>query len=453
MPRRAPTPACAGQTLVDGRAPLSAAAQAGAGAARSPCYHARHALARRAEDAPLLEIFDTLTGQKRPFEPIEPGVARMYVCGITPYDVGHLGHALTFVAFDTVRRYLEFQAYDVRHVQNITDIDDDMVRKARELAISIPELTERNHAVYLHEMDALNVQRPDAFPRVSASIPAIIELIEQLVAGGFAYAADGYLFFDTARTPEYGALSGRTRDELLHGPRGDSHPTEPEHLKRQPLDFLLWQPSNEPDAHWPSPWGVGRPGWHIECSAMSRATLGERIDIHGGGKDLRYPHHDSEIVQSQCASGLTPCVGTWMHIGTLMLQGVKMSKSLGNLIKVSDLLADGHSPDAIRLALLGTHYRADHDWDPAALDEWERRAALLRRAADGPGGPPDPLLVQSRRLRFMDAMDDDFDTPRAIDVLVSIAEDIVARRLHGETAVPTLVELAGVLGLRLGREG
>jgi len=409
--------------------------------------------ARARGGPPLLEIFDTLTGQKRPFEPLEPGVVRMYVCGITPYDVGHLGHALTFVAFDTARRYLEFQGHEVRHVQNITDVDDDMVRKARELGISIPELTERNHAVYLREMDALNVLRPAAFPRVSGSMPEIVALIERLVAGGYTYVADGYVFFNTSRTPGYGALSGRTRDELLHGPRGDSHPDEPEHLKRHPLDFLLWQPFAEPDAHWPSPWSVGRPGWHIECSAMSRAALGDRLDIHGGGKDLRYPHHDSEIVQSEAASGQAPYVGMWMHVGTLMLQGVKMSKSLGNLIKVSDLLADGHSPDAIRLALLGTHYRADHDWDPAALAAWEAKAALLRRAADGPGGAPDPLLVQARRLRFMDAMDDDLDTPRAIAVLMSIAEDIVARRLHGETAVPTLVELAGVLGLRLGREG
>jgi cysteinyl-tRNA synthetase len=395
-----------------------------------------------------------MTGRKDVFTPLEPGVARMYVCGITPYDVGHLGHALTFVAFDTIRRYLEFQSYEVHHVQNITDIDDDMVRKARELGISIPELTERNHTIYLQEMDALNVQRPDVFPRVSQSIPQIIDLIAELFARGHAYAVEGHVFFDVTTAPRFGALNGMTLAQLRTSPpRSDSIPAEPQHLKRDPLDFLLWQPSNEADAHWPSPWGEGRPGWHIECSAMVRANLGDRIDIHGGGKDLRYPHHESEIVQSECATGATPYVGTWMHIGTLLLDGVKMSKSLGNLVKVSELLAQGHSPDAVRLGLLGTHYRADHDWSADELERWEQRAALLRRAVDAPGGRPDLLRVEPRRLRFMDAMDDDFDTPRAIEVLISIAEDLEAGRLHAATAVPTLVELADVLGLRLGREG
>jgi cysteinyl-tRNA synthetase len=377
----------------------------------------------------------------------------MYVCGITPYDVGHLGHALVFVTFDVVRRYLEFNSYEVRHVQNITDVDDDMVRKSRELGVSIPELTDRNHAIYLREMDALNVLRPMAFPRVSQSIPAIIELVQLLVARGHAYVVDGYVFFDTATCSEFGALRGLSRDELRNAPANDSTPEEPDHLKRDQLDFLLWQPSEAPDAQWASPWGIGRPGWHIECSAMARATLGDRIDIHGGGRDLLYPHHDSEIVQSQCATGEAPYVNTWMHVGTMKLDGVKMSKSLGNLIKVSDLLADGHSPDAIRLNLLGTHYRDDHDWDAAELQRSEERATALRQAVESPGGRPDALRVQHQRLEFMEAMDDDFNTPRAIEVLFSIAAGIESGRLHGETAIPTLIELADVLGLRLGREG
>ena len=395
-----------------------------------------------------------MTGRKEPFTPIEPGGVRMYVCGITPYDVGHLGHALTFVTFDTVRRYLEFLSYDVRHVQNITDIDDDMVRKGRELGISIPELTDRNHSIYLREMDALNVQRPIVFPRVSEYMPQIIALIEELMARGHAYVVDGYVFFDAKTAPRFGALNGLTIEQLRTSPpRSDSIPDEPHHLKRDPLDFLLWQPCTDADAHWDSPWSVGRPGWHVECSAMARANLGPRIDIHGGGKDLRYPHHESEIVQSECASGETPYVGIWMHVGTLMLEGVKMSKSLGNLVKVSELLAAGHSPDAIRLSLLATHYRADHDWTEAELQHFEERAATLRRAVESPGGAPDRLRVEPRRLQFMDAMDDDFDTPKAVAIIGAIADDILAGRLHGETAVPTLVELAGVLGLRLGREG
>ncbi|RLT28461.1 MAG: cysteine--tRNA ligase [Chloroflexi bacterium] len=395
-----------------------------------------------------------MTGTVDPLETVEPNVARMYVCGITPYDVGHLGHALTFVVFDTVHRYLEFCSYEVLHVQNITDIDDDMIRKAKELGTDIPTLTDRNHSIYLAEMDALNVQRPMAFPRVSESIPQIIELVQSLIDNGHAYVVDGYVFFDATSAPRFGALNQRTLEQLrTDPPKSDSIPSEPAHLKRDPLDFLLWQPCTEADAHWDSPWGEGRPGWHVECSAMVRATLGNRIDIHGGGKDLRYPHHESEIVQSECASGEAPYVGTWMHIGTLMLDGVKMSKSLGNLVKVSELLTEGHSPDAIRLGLLGTHYRADHDWSNDELEGWERKASLLRTALHAPGGGPDRLRVESRRLEFMDAMDDDFDTPAAIEILVRIAEDIIAGQLDATTAKPTLVELADVLGLRLGREG
>jgi cysteinyl-tRNA synthetase len=302
-------------------------------------------------------------------------------------------------------------------------------------------------------MDALNVLRPLAFPRVSGSIPEIIELIQLLLARGHAYVVEGHVFFDTSSCTEFGTLSGLSRDDLRKGPISDSTPEEPEHLKRDPLDFLLWQPSEAVDAQWASPWSIGRPGWHIECSAMARASLGDRIDIHGGGRDLQYPHHDSEIVQSECATGATPYVGTWMHVGTMKLEGVKMSKSLGNLVKVSDLLGDGFSPDAIRLNLLRTHYRDDHDWDIEELRRSEEIATALRRAIESPGGPPDLLRVQPRRLEFMDAMDNDFDTARAVEVLRSIAADIESRRLYGETAIPTLIELSDVLGLRLGREG
>ncbi len=376
----------------------------------------------------------------------------MYVCGITPYEVGHLGHARVFVCFDTVRRYLEFNSYEVRHIQNITDVDDDMVRVSRELGIGIAELTERNQQIYLQEMDALNVLRPDAFPRASECVDGMIEMAAGLIASGHAYEVEGHVFFDTSTTPDFGALSGRDREQLLNF-ESDSMPEEPEELKRDPLDFLLWQPSSYEGVSFPSPWGVGRPGWHIECSAMARAALGDRIDLHGGGGDLRYPHHDSEIVQSECATGEAPFVSQWMHIGTSMLDGVKMSKSLGNLIKVSEVLARGHTPDGLRLYLLGTHYLRDQDFDAAELDRWEDRAAALGRAAAAEGGPPDRLRVQPLRNEFMTAMDDDFDTPRAIEVLLRIAEGVEGGRLSGETAIPALLELADVLGLRLGREG
>jgi cysteinyl-tRNA synthetase len=352
-----------------------------------------------------------------------------------------------------LRRWLEHTGNAVRHIQNITDIDDDMVRKSDELGISIAELSERNHAIYLDEMDALNVLRPDAFPLVSDTMPEIIEMVEQLIDRRFAYEVDHYVFFDISKTPQFGALAGMTVEELRTAPRTDTMPDEPDHLKRDPLDFLVWQPSTAEGATFESPWGPGRPGWHIECSAMGRANLGDRIDIHGGGRDLRYPHHDSEIVQSECATGIGPYVQYWVHNGTMGLDGVKMSKSLGNLVKVSDLLGQGASPDAIRLMLLGTHYRLDRDFVADDLAGWERTAAKLRAASEARGGPPDQLRVQAYRNAFSNAMDDDLDTPAAIGVLEEIADGLEAGRLSSETGVPTLLELADVLGLRLGREG
>jgi cysteinyl-tRNA synthetase len=349
-----------------------------------------------------------------------------------------------------VRRYLEFQAYEVQHIQNITDVDDDMVRVSRERGLSIAALTEENHAIHLREMDALHVLRPTAFPRASEYIDSIVAMVEELVARGHAYEVEGHVFFSAASAEHFGELAGCTPAELRAAPRTDSMPQEPEHLKRDPLDFLLWRPGTEPGASFESPWGPGRPGWHVECSAMARATLGEQIDIHGGGTDLIYPHHESEIAQSEGATGRRPFTGTWMHIGTMQLRGVKMSKSLGNLVKVSELLERGHSADALRLLLLSQRYREDHDFDEGALAGCEEQIATLRRALAALGGPPDALRVQPWRNAFMEAMDDDFNTPRAIGVLAEIAEGLLDGRLHGETAVPTLRELGGVLGLELG---
>ncbi len=376
----------------------------------------------------------------------------MYVCGITPYDVGHLGHALTYVVFDVVRRYLEFQSHEVRHIQNITDVDDDMVRVSRELGVTIAALTDTHHEVFLKEMDSLHVLRPDDYPRVSANIPEIIELVEQLIEGGHAYAIEGHVFFEASTAPDFGALSAKSAGELRDAPRTDTMPEEPDELKRDPLDFLLWQPSDYPGAAFDSPWGRGRPGWHVECSAMVRTSLGERIDIHGGGRDLIYPHHESEIVQSQCVTGAAPFVRYWMHVGTVTLDGVKMSKSIGNLITVDELLAAGHTPDAIRLYVLSTPYRDPQDYSEQTLAKWELRADDLRRGVESEGGPPDELRVQPLRNEFMAAMDDDFDTPRAIEALTRIATGIESGRLAAETAIPTLRELADVLGLRLGAE-
>ena len=411
------------------------------------CYDGHPRPPARSRSPALLRIYNTLTGRPEPFRPRERGVVRMYVCGVTPYDVGHLGHALTFAVFDTVRRYLEFQAFEVRHVQNITDVDDDMVRVSRESGLSIADLTEQNHRVHLREMDALRVLRPMDFPRASDHIGPIVAMVEELLARGHAYAVEGHVFFSAASAEHFGELAGRTPGELRAAPRTDSMPEEPEHLKRDPLDFLLWQPGTYPGASFDSPWGAGRPGWHVECSAMARATLGEQIDIHGGGSDLVYPHHESEIAQSEGATGRRPFAGTWMHVGTMRLDGAKMSKSLGNLVKVSELLARGHDPDALRLALLSRHYRADHDFSESALVACGERLGTWRRALEAPGGPPDALRVQPWRNAFMDALDDDFDTPRAIAALSGIAEGLLEARLEAATAGPTLRELAAVLGV------
>ncbi len=353
-----------------------------------------------------------------------------------------------------MRRYLEFQAYEVHHIQNVTDVDDDMVRVSDERGISIAALTEENHAIHLYEMDLLHVLRPTAFPRASENIESIVEMVRELVTRGHASEVDGHVFFSAASAEHFGELSGCTLAELRAAPRTDSMPEEPEHLKRDPLDFLLWQPGTVPDASFESPWGYGRPGWHVECSAMARVALGEQIDIHGGGMDLIYPHHESEIAQSEGATGHRPFAGVWMHVGTMQLDGVKMSKSLGNLVKVSELLERGYSANALRLLLLSKHYREDHDFDMGVLTACEEQIAMLCRALEAPGGPPDGLRVQTWRNAFMEAMDDDFNTPHAIGVLMEIAEGILNARLHGKTAVPTLRELASVLGLQFdtGRE-
>lgn len=372
----------------------------------------------------------------------------MYVCGITPYDVGHLGHALASVTFDTLRRWLEHNAYEVTHIQNITDVDDDMIRKCHELGLSIADLTERNHAIYLQEMDALNVARPDHYPLASETIPEIIEMVARLIESGHAYEVDGYVFFDVTRTPDFGQLLGLTGDDLRDF-RNDSMPAEPTELKRWPLDFLIWQPCEEPGASFDSPWGAGRPGWHIECSAMAQKWLGPQLDIHGGGKDLRYPHHDSEIVQSEAATGQRPYVRVWMHNGTMQLSGEKMSKSLGNLVKVSELLAEGFTGNGLRLSMLAHRYRDDRDFDRDTLREWETTARTLEQAARAHGERQDHLRVQPYRNAFQDAMDDDLDTPRAIQALTEVAEQLLAGQMDATTGAATLVELGEVLGLRL----
>ena len=396
------------------------------------------------------KLYNSKTRTKELFIPLDEGKATMYVCGITPYDVGHLGHALVYSVQDTLHRWLDFSGYEVTHIQNITDIDDDMIRKSVELDISIADLTEKNHSIYLEEMDALNVMRPDKFPLVSDYIQDIVQSIIILEQQGFAYNVDGYVFFNTSNTRSFGILSGYSFDKLSTMPRTDTMPDEPEHLKVNSSDFLLWQPSQHPEAMYDSPWGKGRPGWHIECSVMARSNIGDQIDIHGGGKDLAYPHHDSEIVQTESLTGAKPAVSYWVHNGTMQLNGEKMSKSLGNLVKVHELLNDGFTGNAIRLSLLMEHYRDDRDFSKDQLSQAHSDIKLFKNAVKKNHTESKGLIkLQSLRNVFMDAMDDDLNTPLAIDALRDISTLIVADEISSKMGASAILEMSQVLGLDL----
>jgi cysteinyl-tRNA synthetase len=319
--------------------------------------------------------------------PLELGErVTLYVCGITPYDAAHLGHAFTYSAFDTLVRFLRGRGHEVAYCQNVTDVDDDVLRRAARNGEDYLELGRRETAAYLRDMDALNIARPTYFPKATEEIPSMVELAAQLAAAGNAYEVDGTLFFDVTTFPSFGDLSGlgqREQHELLAERGGD--PNDPR--KRHPLDFVVWQRSGPGEPAWDSPWGRGRPGWHLECSAMSRRYLGTTLDLHGGGADLEYPHHESERAQSEAANG-APFVRRWLHTGMVRYQGEKMSKSLGNLVFARDLVRD-HEPAAIRLALLDHHYRSAWEFDAEELKLAAERLEAWRRAAldaEHPGG-------------------------------------------------------------------
>jgi len=408
-----------------------------------------------------LRLFDARRGELVPFSPLGSGPVGLYVCGVTPYDTGHLGHAFTYVGFDVLHRYLEYLGHPVVYVQNLTDVDDDMLRKARESGEDYLALGNRHVATFLDEMTALNWLPPDHFPRATQHIGPMLEMIARLVERGHAYASDGFVYFAIDSWPSYGELSKLPRVDMLPiaNERGN-RPGLPG--KRDPLDFVLWQPSLSDEPSWESPWGAGRPGWHIECSAMSTVYLGTRFEIHGGGADLAFPHHESEIAQSEGSSGERPFVGWWMHTGMLRFADEKMSKSLGNLVLVRDLLRS-FSGDAIRHYLLSHHYRSEVEFRMADLEASAADAARLLDAdalareieplAAATVGPASlPLVVADHRARFLSAMDDDLNTPRAIAELQTLAS------LAIDTGDPALRVAAGrmvhelgsrVLGLRL----
>jgi L-cysteine:1D-myo-inositol 2-amino-2-deoxy-alpha-D-glucopyranoside ligase len=408
-----------------------------------------------------LSLFDSLRGQKVPFTPIGAGPIGLYVCGVTPYDSGHLGHAFTYVSFDVLHRYLEYLGHDVVYVQNLTDVDDDLLRRARELGEDYLALGNRNVTTFLTEMAALNWLPPDHYPRATRHMPQMLELIGRLLQRGHAYQADGYVYFDIATWPKYGDLSRLDRDAML--PIANERGNVPDMPgKHDPLDFVLWQPSAPDEPSWPSPWGPGRPGWHVECSAMSSAYLGPRFEIHGGGGDLIFPHHESEIAQSEGATGERPFVSWWMHAGMLRYNDEKMSKSLGNLVMVRDLLASWPG-DGIRHYLISHHYRDEVSFDEADLEASTMAAARLRyacRVAEDlePLAPAlaDPATLHPRvaehRERFLAAMDDDLDTPAALSELQALAaacETADDDRLRVEAGWMVRELGARILGLRL----
>ena len=394
-----------------------------------------------------ISLFNTLSGEKEPFSTPDNTV-RMYVCGITPYAPSHIGHAMFSVVFDVVRRFLEFKGFTVNHVQNFTDIDDKMIVASAEMGITIEELAEINIRQYLEEMDALNVKRAHEYPRATKEIPKIVEIIEGLVEKKYAYSVNGSVYFRVRSDEDYGKLSGRSFDEMMAGAR-----VEVDEAKEDPMDFALWKSQKPGEPAWESPWGPGRPGWHIECSAMALRYLGENLDIHGGGRDLIFPHHENEIAQSESFTECEPFVRFWMHNGFLSIGEAKMSKSLGNVISVREAL-DRFSPAAIRMFFLSSHYRNPLMYSDRNIASQERAVERLRNAVSQNGVDTSEVELDptSCRERFVEAMDDDLNTPRALAVLFDLARDINRGRGAGENvarAQGALRELTEVLGLDL----
>lgn len=397
-----------------------------------------------------LRLYSTLSRTIEEFRP-EGDEVRIYVCGVTPYDTAHLGHAFCYVSFDVLSRFLQYQGHKVRYIQNITDIDNDILRKANEVGEPWDELGNRYVKIHQTALDNLNVLPPVKYPRATEEIPLMVEMIDTLISKGHAYEAEGNVYFRVASDPGYGSLSGLPADEMAVRLTETGDPSD-DPRKEQPIDFLLWQAAKPGEPTWPSPWGPGRPGWHIECSAMSIRYLGETLDIHGGGGDLVYPHHESEIAQSETWTGQKPFARVWMHIGMLRMDGEKMSKSLGNMVFVHDLIKE-HRPEAIRLYLSGVRYRDVLEWDPQTLVEAGQLVSHLETAATVSGGTSGaPFESAPFRDRFVAAMEDDLDTPQAIAVLRELADMIEAAATSGRPVAEAqhdLRALTGILGVTL----
>jgi len=385
-----------------------------------------------------MKIQDTLSGTKREFTPLEDEV-RMYVCGITPYSESHVGHAMFAIVFDIVRRYLEYRGHRVRHVQNFTDVEDKLIERANAEGVEVATLAERHIEAYMRHLSALNVKQAHVYPRATQEIPSMIKVIEGIIERDAAYAAEGDVYFRVTRDPLYGKLSHRSVDSMRAGVRAETE------LKEHPLDFALWKRAKPGEPSWDSPWGPGRPGWHIECSAMALHYLGETLDIHGGGQDLIFPHHENEIAQSEAYNDGLPLAQFWMHNGMMLFEDEKMSKSLGNLVTITEAL-ENHSPDALRYLVLSSHYRSPATYSEELMVSSERAVGRLRQALNaGDGSVGQALDPDSYRVRFLDAMEDDFGTPQAMAALFDLAREINRAADDGRPIVDAQHSL-GVLG-------
>ena len=393
----------------------------------------------------MLKIYNSLTRQKEVFTPIHPGKVGMYVCGVTIYDLCHIGHGRTFVSFDVVSRYLRYSGYDLTFVRNITDIDDKIIKRAAENGESCESLTERLIGEMHADFDALGMKRPNVEPRATQFIAEIIALCERLIERGFAYvASNGDVMFEVSKYDDYGRLSKQDLDQLQAGARVDI-----DMAKRSPLDFVLWKMSKPGEPTWESPWGPGRPGWHIECSAMNSSILGDHFDIHGGGSDLQFPHHENEIAQSCCAHD-GQYVNTWMHSGMVMIDREKMSKSLGNFFTIRDVL-NHYDPETVRYFLMSGHYRSQLNYSEDNLKQ--ARSALERLYTSLRGLDTSVKAAGGEEFvaRFKEAMDDDFNTPEAYSALFDMAREINRLKTDDIAAASLLGarmrELADILGL------
>jgi cysteinyl-tRNA synthetase len=408
-----------------------------------------------------IQLYNTMTRRKEELIPLEPGKIRMYVCGPTVYNYFHIGNARCFVVFDTVRRYLEYRGYEVEYIQNFTDVDDKIIRAAQETGMSPLEVAQTFIEAYFEDADKLGVKRANVHPRVTEHMDDIIAMIEELVAKGHAYVADGDVYYATETFAEYGKLSKQSLEDLQAGARVDVN-----EKKRNPLDFALWKAAKPGEIAWDSPWGKGRPGWHIECSAMSRKYLGKTFDIHAGGHDLIFPHHENEIAQSEGANE-APFARYWMHNGFVNIRNEKMSKSAGNFLTVRDLVGE-YDPGVLRFFLLSVHYRNPLNFSEELLQQahqglqriftcQERLAHWLEHAAEQGGGEWDG--ASGYRKRFEEAMDDDFNTADAISVLFDLVRDANILldagqpvRAQVETYQTLLTTFMQVLGIPLARK-